>query len=103
MLIAITREVSPSINQCELTFHEREPIDYERACRQHQQYVAALRQLGLQVQILPAERDLPDSVFVEDTALVLDECAIITRPGADSRTPEIDSIAKVLAPHRKLF
>jgi dimethylargininase len=103
MLIAITREVSPSINQCELTFHDRQPIDYERACQQHQQYVAALRQLGLQVQILPAEPDLPDSVFVEDTALVLDECAIITRPGADSRMPEIDSITKVLAPYRKLF
>jgi dimethylargininase len=57
----------------------------------------------LQVQLLPAEPDLPDSVFVEDTALVLDECAIITRPGADSRKPETESIAKILAPYRKLF
>ncbi len=103
MPIAITREVSPSINQCELTFHEREPINYERACEQHRQYVAALRSLGLQVQVLPAEPELPDSVFVEDTALVLDECAVILRPGADSRKPETESIAKALAPYRKLF
>lgn len=103
MLIAITREVSPSINQCELTFHERELIDYARACEQHRQYIAALHSLGLQVQVLPAESDLPDSVFVEDTALVLDECAVILRPGADSRKPETESIAKVLAPYRKLL
>ncbi|MBI3737560.1 MAG: dimethylargininase, partial [Chloroflexi bacterium] len=82
---------------------EREPINYERACEQHKQYLAALRKLGLQVKVLPAEPDLPDSVFVEDTALVLDECAVILRPGADSRRPETESIAKVLAPYRKLF
>ena len=46
---------------------------------------------------------MADLVFVEDTALVLDECAIILRPGADSRKPETESIAKVLAPYRKLF
>ncbi|MBI1794045.1 MAG: dimethylargininase [Chloroflexi bacterium] len=103
MLIAITREISPSINQCELTFHEREPINYERACEQHKQYVNALRSLRLQVQVLPADPDLPDSVFVEDTALVLDECAIITRPGADSRKPETESITNVLEQYRKLF
>lgn len=103
MLVAITREVSPSVNECELTNLEREPINYERACQQHKQYVAALRSLGLEVQILPADANLPDSVFVEDTALVLDECAIITRPGADSRKPEVDSIIKVLTPYRKLF
>jgi dimethylargininase len=103
MLHAITRAVSPSINQCELTHLARTPIDYERACVQHHQYEDALRSLGLEVHSLPAEPDLPDSVFVEDTALVLDECAIITRPGADSRKPEIDSIVKALTPYRQLF
>ncbi len=103
MLTAITREVSPAINECELTNLEREPINYERACEQHKQYVTALYSLGLEVQTLPADSHLPDSVFVEDTALVLDECAVITRPGADSRKPEIDSIIKVLTPYRKLF
>ena len=103
MLIAITRGVSPAINECELTNLEREPINYERACAQHAQYESALKHLGLAVLSLPKEPTLADSVFVEDIALVLDECAIITRPGADSRRPEAESIAKVLAPYRKLF
>ncbi len=103
MLIAITREVSRSINQCELTHLSRQPIDLERARSQHNQYRAALGQLGLAVLSLPEEPTLADSVFVEDTALVLDECAIITRPGAASRQPEIESIAWALKPYRKLF
>ena len=103
MLIAIAREVSPAINQCELTHLQRQPIDYERACLQHGQYIQALRWLGTQVHLLPADPSLPDSVFVEDAALVLDECAVITRPGADSRKPEVDAIAKALAAYRKLF
>jgi dimethylargininase len=102
MLHAITRAVSPAINQCELTHIARSPIDYERAVEQHHQYEAALKSLGIVVHSLPAEPDLPDSVFVEDTALVLDECAIITRPGADSRKPEIDSIVAALKPYRQL-
>jgi dimethylargininase len=55
------------------------------------------------VQALPAEADLPDAVFVEDTAVVLDECAVITRPGAASRRRETDAVAQALAPYRKLF
>jgi dimethylargininase len=103
MLIAITRAVSRSIVNCELTHLARTPIDVDRARVQHAQYEAALKHLGAAVLSLPEEPILPDSVFVEDTALVLDECAVITRPGADSRRPEIESIAKVLAPYRKLF
>jgi dimethylargininase len=102
MLIALTREVSPNISQCELTHLERVPIDYDTACAQHEEYLAALRSLGLEVQSLPAEPDLPDSVFVEDTAIVLDEVAVITRPGADSRKPETESIARALTPYREL-
>jgi len=102
-LIAITRAVSPAINECELTHIARIPIDYARAVQQHHQYEEALRSLGITVHSLPAEPDLPDSVFVEDTALVLDECALITRPGAGSRQPEIDSIIKALSPYRQLF
>lgn len=103
MIIALTRNVSPAIVNCELTHLERVPIDYETACAQHDEYLAALRSLGLEIQALPAEPDLPDSVFVEDTAIVLDECALITRPGADSRKPETGSIARALAPYRTLF
>ncbi len=103
MLIAITREVSRSIINCELTHLARTPIDVERARDQHDQYESALKHLGVAVLSLPEEPTLADSVFVEDTALVLDECAIILRPGAESRRPETESIAKILAPYRKLF
>jgi dimethylargininase len=103
MLIAITRGVSPAINQCELTNLERVPIDLETARRQHDEYESLLESLGVEVHSLPAEADLPDSVFVEDAAVVLDECAVLTRPGAGSRRPEVESIAQALAPYRKLF
>jgi len=102
MKIAITREVSRSIIDCELTYHDREPIDVERARVQHAQYQQALRDLGLTVIALQEEPDLPDAVFVEDTALVLDECAVITRPGAPSRRAETESIAQALSPYRRL-
>jgi dimethylargininase len=101
--IAITRRVSPVINQCEITHIAREPIDYERACSQHKQYEDALRSLGLDVISLDAEPDLPDSVFVEDTALVLDEFAIMLNPGASSRRPEVASVEQALAPYREIF
>jgi len=101
-MIAITREVSRSIIHCELTHLERRPIDIQGrrpTCRIR----SRLEDLGLAVLSLPEEPSLADSVFVEDTALVLDECAIILRPGADSRKPETESIAKALSPYRKLF
>jgi dimethylargininase len=103
ILVAITRAVSPAIDRCELTNLERLPIELERARTQHRAYEAVLQSIGVEVHSLPAEPDLPDSVFVEDTAIVLDECAIITRPGADTRKPETWSIAQALAPYRKLF
>ncbi len=102
MLTAITRAVSSSIDRCELTNLERQPIDLETARRQHRQYEAALASLGVEVRSLPAEDELPDAVFVEDVAIVLDECALITRPGAASRRPETKSIAAALAPYRML-
>jgi dimethylargininase len=102
MRIAITRAVSPNIGQCELTHLDRQPIDLALARTEHHQYEATLAALGCQVIQLPAEPALPDSVFVEDTAVVLDEVAIITRPGADSRKPETISIAQALAPYRTL-
>ena len=101
-LIALTRPVSPSIDRCELTTLERIRIDLKRAIAQHHLYEEALKSLGVEVLALPAEPDLPDAVFVEDAAVVLEECAIITRPGADSRKPETDSIAQALAPYRIL-
>jgi dimethylargininase len=103
MLTAITRAVSRSILNCELTHLERVPIDLELARQQHHFYEETLRKLGVDVHQLPEEPDLPDSVFVEDTAIILDECAVLTRPGADSRKPEVDTIARALKPYRELF
>jgi len=103
MRFAITRDVSPRFNECELTHIARIPIDLDTARAQHRGYVDALKQLGCDVLELPAEADLPDSVFVEDTAFILPEAAVITRPGADSRKPEIESIAQALSSHIKLL
>lgn len=103
ILVAITREVSPNIGRCQLTHLTREAIDVHVARAQHGQYQDCLAALGCEIHSLPAEPELPDSVFVEDTAVVLDELAVITRPGADSRKPETQSIAKALRPYRRLF
>jgi len=102
MVIAITREVSPRFNECEITHIDRTTIDLDTALAQHHEYVKVLKTLGCNVIELPSEADLPDSVFVEDTAFILPEAAIITRPGADSRKPETDSIVRALKPLIKL-
>ena len=101
-LIAITREVSPAIERCELTHLARAPIDLAVAYAQHEEYERCLEALGCSVQRLPASLDLPDSVFVEDTAVVFDEVALLTRPGAESRRPELASVATQLAPYRSI-
>ena len=103
MPIAVTRDISPRFNECEITHIERTPIDLDIAREQHHQYVHALKQIGCDVLELPAEADLPDSVFVEDTAFILPHAAVITRPGADSRKPETVSIIQALSPHIKLI
>lgn len=100
MLTAITRRISRSIINCELTHLERVPIDLQLARRQHRQDEDALRSFNIDITSLPEEPDMPDSVFVEDAAVVLDECAVLTRPGAPSRRPEIESIARLLSPFR---
>lgn len=94
---ALTRAVSRSIGGCQLTHLPRTEIDVERARRQHAGYEAALERLGYRVLRLPEEPELPDAVFVEDVALVLDELAIVTRPGAEARRPEAASVARALA------
>jgi dimethylargininase len=77
MLIAITRQISSSINQCELSFHERQPIDVQKAREQHKAYEQLLSELGVRVVAIAAEPDLPDAVFVEDPVVVVDEIAVI--------------------------
>lgn len=102
MLTAITRAVSPAMANCELEFLERQPIDIARAEQQHREYERCLGDLGARVIALPAEPALPDSVFVEDPALVLDEVAVITRLGAASRREETLTLAAALAQFRPL-
>jgi dimethylargininase len=100
MLIACTRAVSPGLADCELTHLPRQPIDVDAAAREHHSYEEILRQLGAEVRRLPDAPELPDAVFVEDTAIVLDELAIIARPGAATRRAETASTEIVLANHR---
>jgi len=100
--IALVRDVSPALENCELSFQPRVPIDLELARRQHRDYVDTLAALGCRVETLPPLPDNPDAVFVEDTAVVLDEIAIVTRPGAESRRAETDSSAAALARYKKL-
>jgi dimethylargininase len=102
MLLALTRAVSPTLGSCELTWLPRQPIDVSLAVNQHHEYERALAELGLKVISLPAEPDLPDAMFVEDPAVVLDEVAIITRMGCVSRAQESESLAAALSPYRPL-
>lgn len=103
MWIAITRDVGTSLAECELSFVPREEIDVVLAAAQHRDYRRALASLGCRVLELPAEPGRPDGVFVEDVALVLDEIAIMTRPGAESRRPETASMAQILAGYRPVL
>jgi dimethylargininase len=102
MLLALTRPISPSIVDCQLTHLAREPIDFACAAAEHAEYERRLAGLGASVRRLPAEPTLPDAVFVEDTAVVVDELAVIARPGAESRRPETATVAAQLAEHRRI-
>lgn len=102
MLTAITRGVSETLAHGELTFRDRTPIDIALARRQHEAYEDALAGLGVLVDHLPAEDALADAVFVEDVAMVLDEIAIVTLPGALSRRAETESIARAVGKYRQV-
>ncbi len=101
-LTAITRELNTGLVNCELTFAPRVTIDIELAYEQHRQYQSVLSSLGCQIVVVPAEPDLADSVFIEDTAIVLDEIAVLCRPGAESRRPEVAGVGNILKDFRTL-
>jgi len=96
-LIALTRAISPRMVDCELTHLARTPIDLPRAEAQHEAYEALLRTLGCDVRRVSAAPAYPDAVFIEDTAVVVDELAVLTRPGAASRRGEVEGVAEALA------
>lgn len=102
-LLAITRGVSQAFAECELTHLERIPIDLERAEAQHAEYERALEHLGCSVERIAEAPHMPDCVFVEDAAIVLDEVAVLMRPGAESRRPEVAAVATALRPHRSVL
>ncbi len=102
MLTAITRKVSSSLANCELSFIERRPIDMEKARAQHHAYEVLLEKLGANVISLSEERDLPDSMFVEDPAIVLEEVAVICTLGTETRRKESASVAAALERYRKV-
>ena len=101
-LVAVTRAVPGTLDRCQLTFKERETIDVPLAREQHRGYEQALESLGVRVQTLPARDELPDSVFVEDAAVVFDEVAVITTPGTPTRAAEGEAIAETLERYRPL-
>lgn len=102
MRIALTRPVPPTLESCELTHLARGAIDAARAAAQHAEYESLLEELGCVVRRLPLRADLPDSVFVEDAAIITETLAVITRPGAASRRPETEDVAAALREYREL-
>ena len=102
MRLALTRSPSPRLAECELTHLPRQPIDVDLAAAQHREYCTALERLGCVVRKLPPEPDLPDGVFVEDPAVVVDEVAIITRCAAVERRRETPSVEAELRRNRSI-
>jgi dimethylargininase len=99
MLMALTRAISPAFESCQLTYVPRVPINLDRAREQHAAYEWALVEEGCTVRRLDAGRDLPDSVFIEDVAVVLEEGAVICRPGAEPRRAETPGVLEALVRH----
>jgi dimethylargininase len=97
---AITRTPGENFAQG-LTTSDLGPPDYELILKQHATYIDTLESIGLEVIVLDEERDYPDAHFVEDTAVVTPDLAVIARPGASARQGEEDSVAPVLARYRK--
>jgi dimethylargininase len=96
------REVSLSISKCEITNITRKPIDPQEARIQHEKYAQNLRDLGYKIHLIEADETLPDSAFIEDTAVVLEELAVITHPGASSRRGETKAVSEALSIYRDL-
>ena len=100
--IALTHAPSPRMNECIRTHAEHADIDVARAVAQHEAYRRALAHAGAEVRVLDGNRDHPDAVFIEDTAIVLDEIAVITSMGAEARREEPRAIEAALSPMRRL-
>jgi dimethylargininase len=99
-MLALTHVPSPNLEHCQRTYVAPVPIDCGRALRQHQAYCEMLRECGARVITLDVNRDLPDCVFIEDTAIVLREVAVLASMGAPSRRAESAGIEPHLRRYR---
>jgi len=97
---AVTRKPGKDFTRGITTSNLGRP-SYQLILKQHEAYVATLKSIGLDVIVLDSQPDHPDAHFVEDTAVVTSDLAVITNPGADSRKGEEDSIAALLSQYRK--
>jgi len=101
-MIAITHVPSPTMEQGQRTHLARTAIDYDRATRQHEEYCRMLRSCGADVVTLDVNGDLADCAFVEDTAIVLDEVAVLASMGTESRRAEPAGIEFELGKYREI-
>ena len=101
-MIALTHVPSPGMEKGERTHIAPEVIDYHRALRQHVGYCRMLAGLGVQVRTLAVNRNMPDSVFIEDTAVVFDELAVLASMGVESRRAEPGGNEPVLREYREV-
>src|SRR5690349_2597819 len=101
-LIGITHVPSPQLQDGERTYVEESRVDYALAIEQHRAYCDALRACGVDVHTLDVNRSMPDCVFVEDTAIVLDEVAVMMSMGAESRRGEPAGIERALRAYRDI-
>jgi dimethylargininase len=101
-MLALTHVPSPRMSQCQRTFVSHASVDYDGAVQQHREYCNALQQCGLTMRTLDVNRELPDCAFIEDTAIVLDELAVLASMGVESRRGEPDGILPELSRHREV-
>lgn len=94
--VALVRSPGPRLAEGIVTHLARTPIDVNVARRQHDAYVAALTSHGWATRVVAPADSSPDSVFVEDTVVVCEDLAIITRPGAPTRRPETEGVEEVV-------
>jgi dimethylargininase len=94
---ALVRQPGPRLADGIVTHIARQAVDLALANRQWTDYVAAMQSAGWRTIEVPSADDCPDAVFVEDTVVVYQDVAVITRPGADSRKPEIAATERVVA------
>ncbi|MEZ6063994.1 MAG: arginine deiminase family protein [Planctomycetaceae bacterium] len=100
--LAITHEPSPFMAECQLTFLQRQPLNFESLRRQHRNYCRLLNECGAEVRVLNASVDCADATFVEDTAVVLDEIAVLASMGVESRNREPAAMESVLREFRSI-